>query len=380
VTTATSWPRVRLGEIGQSLIGLTYRPDNVKRSGTLVLRSSNVQDGRLAFDDNVYVDSPIPERIRVQENDILICVRNGSRRLIGKSVLLDRRVVRQTFGAFMAVFRSDANPFLQYFFQSGDFKRQIDEHLGATINQITNGSLNSFAVALPSAAEQRVIVAKLQDIDRLVTTLERLIAKRQAIKQGMMQQLLTGKTRLPGFTEPWQPRRLGNMLGYEQPGRYLVQTSQQLDAGRVPVLTAGKTFILGYTNEADGIYTAHPVVIFDDFTTASKYVDFDFKAKSSAMKILSARPGVDLRFIYECMQLIDFPLGDHKRYWISEYSKQELDVPSHSEQRAISAIVTDADEEVDLLRRRLAKARATKTGMMQQLLTGRARLPAEAAS
>lgn len=235
-------------------------------------------------------------------------------------------------------------------------------------------------VVLPNTNEQARIAEASEDAARLIDYLERLVAKKQAIKQGMMQQLLTGKTRLPGFTEPWQPRRFGNMLGYEQPGRYLVQTSQQRDAGRVPVLTAGKTFILGYTNEADGIYTAHPVVIFDDFTTASKYVDFDFKAKSSAMKILSARPGVDLRFIYERMQLIDFPLGDHKRYWISEYSKQELDVPSHSEQRAISAIVTDADEEVDLLRRRLAKARATKTGMMQQLLTGRARLPAEAAS
>src|SRR6185437_2187781 len=117
-TPEAAWPRVRLGEIGQSLIGLTYEPNNVKRSGTLVLRSSNIQDGRLAFDDNIFVDCWIPDRIRVRENDILICVRNGSRRLIGKSVLLDDRIVGQTFGAFMAVYRSQANPFLQYFFQS----------------------------------------------------------------------------------------------------------------------------------------------------------------------------------------------------------------------------------------------------------------------
>ena len=155
------WPVVRLGDLGQSLISLTYSPSNVKPSGTLVLRSSNIQNGRLAFEDNVHVDCAIPEHIRVRENDILICVRNGSRRLIGKSVMLDRRVVGQTFGAFMAVFRSDANPFLRYFFQSNDFKRQIDEHLGATINQITNASLNSFVVSLPSAREQQAILARL---------------------------------------------------------------------------------------------------------------------------------------------------------------------------------------------------------------------------
>jgi type I restriction enzyme S subunit len=208
-----------------------------------------------------------------------------------------------------------------------------------------------------------------------------LIAKKQAIKQGMMQQLLTGKRRLPGFDKPWSPRRLTDMLSYEQPGRFLVQTSKQLESGRVPVLTAGKTFILGYTNESHGVYTKHPVIIFDDFTTASKYVDFDFKAKSSAMKILSAKAGTNLRFAYEWMQLIDFPLGDHKRYWISEYSKQEIHVPSEEEQEAISAVIADADVELRVLRSRLAKANAVKQSMMEQLLTGRTRLPvAEAAS
>ena len=145
------------------------------------------------------------------------------------------------------------------------------------------------------------------------------------------------------------------------------------------MLTAGKTFILGYTNEVEGIYASHPVIIFDDFTTASQYVDFDFKAKSSAMKILSARPGVDLRFAYERMKLIEFPLGDHKRYWISEYSKQEIEVPSQKEQTAISHVIADADRELALLELRLTKARALKQGMMQELLTGRTRLPVQEA-
>jgi len=192
------WTQVHLGDVGESLIGLTYSPANVKRSGTLVLRSSNIQDGQLSFDDNVFVDSPIPSRIRVRENDILICVRNGSRVLIGKSVMLDRRVVGQTFGAFMAVYRSQLNPFLQYFFQSDRFKRQIDEHLGATINQITNASLNGFVADMPDdPAEQAAIGGVLADTEFEIAILQARLDKARDIKTGVMQQLLIGRTRLP---------------------------------------------------------------------------------------------------------------------------------------------------------------------------------------
>jgi type I restriction enzyme S subunit len=237
--------------------------------------------------------------------------------------------------------------------------------------------LKTVQLTIPPVPEQESIASALDDASGAIATLERLIAKKEAVKQGMMQQLLTGRTRLPGFESPWSARRLSELLSYEQPGRFLVRTAQHLDSGRVPVLTAGKTFLLGYTNDTDGIYTAHPVIIFDDFTTASQYVDFDFKAKSSAMKILSAKTGVNLRFVHERMQLIDFPLGDHKRYWISEYSQQVLLVPSEEEQKAIADVLTQADLELATVRRRLNKAKSVKQGMMQELLTGRIRLPAE---
>lgn len=236
------------------------------------------------------------------------------------------------------------------------------------------GDMLDFVVPIPPIKEQIEIANALDTMASTIYSLERLISKKQAVKQGMMQQLLTGKTRLPGFTHPWRLRRINEMLSYEQPGRFLVTTSKQLDAGPVPVLTAGKTFILGYTNESHGIYTAQPVIIFDDFTTASKYVDFAFKAKSSAMKILSAKAEVNLRFIYERMQLIDFPLSDHKRYWISEYSKQELLVPDEREQIAISSAIADAEDEINNLREQLAKTHVINQGMMQELLTGRTRL------
>jgi type I restriction enzyme S subunit len=191
------WEIKSLGEIGESLIGLTYKPSNVRTDGMLVLRSSNVFENTLRFDDNVFVEMEIPERILVKNGDILICVRNGSRDLIGKTAKIDERAEGMTFGAFMAVFRTPFHNFVYHQFQSDVIRRQIHEHLGATINQITNKSLNSFQVPLPrDGGEQNAIASVLSDMDSEIAALEAKLAKTRQIKQGMMQELLTGKIRL----------------------------------------------------------------------------------------------------------------------------------------------------------------------------------------
>lgn len=295
---------------------------------------------------------------------------------IGKSAVLQSGMaVSQHFMAWSCGPRLN-NWYLYYYLQSmkSEFERISN---GSTIKTIGLDYFRQLTIPLPEIEEQRLISRMLLDIDEFLASLGQLVAKKQAIKQGLMQELLTGRRRLPGFTEPWRTRRLCDLLTYEQPSPYLVRTSKQLDAGRVPVLTAGKTFILGFTNESHGIFRDHPVVIFDDFTTTSKYVDFDFKVKSSAIKILKARDGADLRFVHGRMQLIDFSLGDHKRYWISEYSKQELLVPDVEEQRAVAQVLANADDEIDALKVRIEKARSVKQGMMQEILTGRTRLPVQ---
>ena len=191
------WSVKRLGEIGEALIGLTYSPSNVKSDGLLVLRSSNIYEGRLRFEDNVYVDIDVPEKIIVRNGDILICVRNGSRELIGKCALINTKSQGLTFGAFMAVFRTPFHPFVFHQFQSGMIKRQINEHLGATINQITNKSLNSFRIPFPlDAEEQNAIATVLSDMDVEFSALEARRDKTKDLKQGMMQELLTGRIRL----------------------------------------------------------------------------------------------------------------------------------------------------------------------------------------
>jgi type I restriction enzyme, S subunit len=191
------WEVVRLGDVGETIIGLTYSPNDVAEFGTLVLRSSNVQQGKLAYSDCVYVDMPLPERVIVREGDILVCVRNGSRQLIGKCALIDKKAEGHAFGAFMSIYRTQHSKFVFYQFQSDLIQSQINEMMGATINQITNKDMASFVIGLPCDTQEQTAIAQIcSDIDEEIQALEQRLNKTRQIKQGMMQELLTGKTRL----------------------------------------------------------------------------------------------------------------------------------------------------------------------------------------
>lgn len=223
---------------------------------------------------------------------------------------------------------------------------------------------------LPPIEEQRKIVAILTIQDKVIELKEKRLVEKQRQKKYLMQQLLTGKKRLPGFIKSWTTVELGEIFNYIQPTAYLVKTTDYDDSYKTPVLTAGKTFILGYTNETEGVFTKVPVVIFDDFTTATKYVDFPFKVKSSAMKILTIKDGFSIVFAYEAMQLIKFTVGGHERHWISKYSCLTIDIPDMEEQIAIAEVLSAADREIELLRQDIEQEKQKKKALMQLLLTG----------
>ena len=154
---------------------------------------------------------------------------------------------------------------------------------------------------------------------------------------------------------------LNKLLNYEQPGKYTVSSTNYDDSYSTPVLTAGKTFILGYTDEVDGIYAASkkdPVIIFDDFTTAFKWVDFNFKIKSTAIKLLTSyNSNTSLKYIYYAMQCIKYETQDHARQWISNYSKFLIPLPPVEVQNAIVEILDkftklEAELEAELAARR----------------------------
>ena len=159
--------------------------------------------------------------------------------------------------------------------------------------------------------------------------------------------MLKNKSRGTSMTE-WTEYALEDLLSYEQPTPYIVESTDYSDNYKIPVLTAGKSFIIGYTNETNGIYDKLPVIIFDDFTTSTQYVNFPFKVKSSAMKILTANTDLVLpKFIFYRMQIIEFDHSTHKRYWIQQYSKIKVKIPSLPEQEKIVAKIEELFSELD---------------------------------
>ena len=162
---------------------------------------------------------------------------------------------------------------------------------------------------------------------------------------------------------------LGELLYYEQPTPYIVESTDYNDAYETPVLTAGKSFILGYTDEKEGIYDQLPVIIFDDFTTASQYVNFKFKVKSSAMKILTPVTELVLpKYIYYRIQIIQFDHSTHKRYWIQQYSKIRVSIPPIPERECIVARIEELFSQLDAGVETLKKTKAQLAVYRQAVL------------
>ncbi len=176
---------------------------------------------------------------------------------------------------------------------------------------------------------------------------------------------------LEKLPEGWKTVKLGEVIEYEQPQKYLVLNERYDKSIGIPVLTPGKSFILGYTEEQFGIYKNLPVIIFDDFTTESRYVNFPFKLKSSAIKILRNKNNENsLFFIFNAMHLLNFkPGSEHKRFWISEYSKIYIPFPQPSEQSKIAEILETVDNAIEKTDQIIEKYKRIKQGLMQDLLT-----------
>jgi len=146
----------------------------------------------------------------------------------------------------------------------------------------------------------------------------------------------------------WKLKKFEDVLDYIQPTPYIVSSVDYSDEYETPVLTAGKTFVLGNTNEKNGIFNNYPVIIFDDFTTANKFVNFSFKVKSSAMKILKPKDNdVNIKFVFYYMQTVRITFDTHKRYWISVFAKLPIPSPPPSVQQSIVSKIEELFSELD---------------------------------
>ena len=381
-----NWEIKKFGDVAKITCGVAATPEYVDASiGIPFFSARNVQNGRLDLNYFQYISVELHKKLtkntKPERGDILL-TRVGAG--IGEAAVVN---IDFEFSVYVSLTlikcsKKIESEFIKLLLNTNYYRYLAtrDQFAGGGVQNLNVQMVKDYPIPVPPLLEQKKIAQILSTWDQAISATEKLLENSQKQKKALMQQLLTGKKRLLDenggeFSDEWQRIELGLLLDYQQPTPYLVESTAYSDSYETPVLTAGKTFILGYTNESSGIYQDQlPVIIFDDFTTDSKYVNFPFKAKSSAMKILTAKKGVSIKFVFEAMQMLQFTVGGHQRHWISIFSNLVIPLPNKKEQQQIAEVLSLADQEIETIQKKLDCLKQEKKALMQQLLTGKKRV------
>ena len=213
-----------------------------------------------------------------------------------------------------------------------------------TIIRIYNDDLRNLKMSYPRKEEQQKISHLLSLLDERIATQNKIIEDLKLLKSAIRKKVFVSLKE-----EHTESCEINQLLTYEQPTAYIVTNDEySTDTTLIPVLTANKCFVLGYTDEDFSIYQKGECIIFDDFTMDAKYVSFPFKVKSSAIKILTAKPNVNLRFMFEYLSYLELKSEEHKRHYISEIASLVVELPSKEMQNKIASLMTSLDNKLAL--------------------------------
>lgn len=323
--------------------------------------------------------SKISESSFCKEGDVVIADASEDNKDIGKAIELlnlDNQKVVAGLHTFLLRKKYEeklALGFTNQLMKTWTIRNQLMRiATGVSVLGISKGNLSKVKIHIPSFQEQQKIASFLSSVDKWIQNLRAQKEQLELYKKGMMQKIFSQEIRFKddnGNDFPdWEEKRLGDCLIYEQPTKYIVKNTEYHDSYRIPVLTAGKSFILGYTNEEDGVYTDElPVIIFDDFTTTSNFVDFPFKVKSSAIKLLKQNRNNNIKFLYAAIKQIKYRVSGHSRHWISKYSNIEISTPTFYEQQKIADFVNWTDIFISNTEVKIDLCQEWKKSLMQKI-------------
>ena len=375
-----SWEWVRLDDVAQSNIGLTYSPSEITNDGIPVLRSCNIKNQKLYWEDLVRVNSNILEKQYLNDGDLLICARNGSRHLVGKCALITNIQEPISFGAFMAVCRSQFNRWIYYLLHTTYFDRYLDDSNSTTINQVTQKMLLDFQIPLPPAVEQQRIVAEVEKwfalIDKLEANKEDLRDYIKQVKSKVLDLAIHGKlvqqdpndepaiellkrinpnfkpcdtSHYENLPQGWSVCGIKDIAKTISSRQYQILQSEIYNKGAYPVVSQSANYIEGYSNLKDKVLEyKQPVIVFGDHTRVVKYIAFDFIVGADGVKILL--PNINSKYFYYLIlnaseNIKNRGYGRH----FGLLSKEEYLIPPLKEQHRIVSMLETIELQLDTI-------------------------------
>ena len=335
----------KLGEVSKFQNGFAFKAKKFKKSGNPIIRITNIQNNVISTGEMVYFSFSDYKDVnfdnfKIKNNDILIAMSGATTGKIGIYNGDDTFYLNQRVGKFIPS-STILSKFLYHFLLTKVNFIYCLSGGGAQPNLSPEVLMKQIKIPIPPIEVQKEIAKILDTFTELEKELEKELENRKKQYEFYRDRLLSFD-----YLESkggYKLMSLGEVLQYEQPTKYMVSSKEYDDEYSIPVLTAGQTFILGYTNETDGVYFAskdNPVIIFDDFTTSIQWVDFPFKIKSSAIKILrKTLESIDIRFIFHYMKTIIYCPNEHSRQWIAKYSRIQIPVPPIEVQKEIVKIL-----------------------------------------
>lgn len=365
-----NWGLSTLGDIGTWGSGGTpLRSHNEYYNGTIPwLKIGDLEDGNVLKSETYITEKGLKNSsAKVLDIDTLLIAMYGS---IGKLGIT--KIKCATNQAIAFCIPNESRILLKFLFNFLLFNRNNFFKLakGGTQQNISQTVLKAYPICLPSLKEQKRIVEKIEKLFKQIDSSVASLQKTQEKIAHFRDVIIREQVFLKRKDFHYKQYSLGKALIYEQPTKYIVKSTKYNNSYKTPVLTPGKSFIKGYTNETFGIFEEDlPVIIFDDFTTASKFVTVPFKVKSSAMKILHINKEIaDIKYIFYILSQIKDTKGTHKRYWISEYSPKIINLPSLPEQRKIVAEIEKQFAAADKMQKAVDNALENAKKLKQAIL------------
>ncbi|MFS2941446.1 restriction endonuclease subunit S [Bacteroides uniformis] len=362
--------------------GSTPRGSNYSSKGIPFFRSQNIYNGGLVYEDIKFISEEVHQTMigtEVLPNDLLLNITGGS---LGRCAIVPENFQRGNVSQHVCIMRPIfvVSEYFHAFVLSSIFSKSM-KITGSGREGLPKYNLERMFFPLPPLSEQHRIVSEIENWFALIDQIEQGKLDLQKVikkaKNKILDLAIHGKLvpqdpndepasellkrinpkaeitcdngHYPQLPDGWCKCRLEDIVEYEQPQAYIVNSTDYDDRYLTPVLTAGKSFVIGYTNETEGIYQNTPCIIFDDFTTDSKLVDFPFKVKSSAMKILKVADDIEIEYVAMFMNITRLIGDTHKRYWISEYSKLCIPIPPKEEQKRIINAANAMFEKLDAI-------------------------------